>query len=98
MSLKGTGASHLSFVKDNWSGDDTIAIRMSNNNIDAKRYPGSLLPEAVAEEGEFGVITGEVLVTMHDKPDRLVSIATSKPILRGRKFEFNSAVFWGVQS
>lgn len=96
MSFKGTGASHLSFVKEHRSDDDTVAIRMHNNNIHSDRFPGSFLPEAAAEE--VGMVMGMALVTIGDRREELASFLTRKPTLRGSKFEFNSAIFCGVES
>ncbi|MBY0462717.1 MAG: hypothetical protein K2Q34_06015 [Alphaproteobacteria bacterium] len=98
MSPKEGGASHLLFVREHRGEDDTIAIRMHNNNIDSKRYEGPFIPVVDADEDVFGMVTGEAFVTVDGTRRALVSFSTHKPTLRGSKFEFNSAVFCGVQS
>lgn len=98
MSFKEGGASHLQFVKEHRGDDDTIAIRMQNNNVDSNRYEGTILATMDAEEGIFGRITGEAFVTTGSISRKFESFESDKPTLHGNRFEFNSAVFCGVRS
>lgn len=98
ISFKKAGASPLFFVKEHRGEDDTIAIRMHNNNIDSRRYDGSVLSLADAEEDVFGMIRGKAFMTTGSISRGFDRFESDKPTLRGNKFEFNSAVFCGVRS
>ncbi|MBY0281318.1 MAG: hypothetical protein K2W94_04080 [Alphaproteobacteria bacterium] len=98
ISFKRCESTHLSLVKEHREGDDTVAVRMHNNNIDAKSYPGTFVSVNPADEDVFGRITGWAFLTIDGVQYPLDSFQTRKLTLQGNKFEFNAAVFCGVKS